>query len=299
MRRAIAATGRVLVTVGLLLLLFVAYQLWGTGIYAARAQDRLVADFRDQLAAAHDAASTTTTVPAGQPTTTTAPAPPPSGAVAIIRIPRIGVDQVVVEGVSVPDLRKGPGHYPDTPLPGELGNAAIAGHRTTYGAPFYRLDELESGDAIVITTLAGTFHYKVTGSRVVKPTELSVLEPTTEATLTLTTCEPRFSAASRLVVHATLDPAADNPPPQPPSNPNVGSGSTNRAVGDTAGLSEHSPSRAPTVLWGALLAAIGLLWWWWFHRYRRWTTWFVGAIPFALVLFVFYAHVERLLPSSY
>ena len=77
-------------------------------------------------------------------------------------IPAIGVDKIVVEGVSLADLKKGPGHYPETPLPGQEGNAAIAGHRTTYGAPFNRLDELEPGDEITVTTVQGEFTYEVT-----------------------------------------------------------------------------------------------------------------------------------------
>lgn len=309
-RRALAATGRVLVTAGLLLLAFVAYQLWGTGLYEAREQARLEDDFRAALAAAGEAAgaATTTTAPGPggpAPTTSTAPAPPPppppppSGAVAMLRIPAIGLDRVVVEGVSVADLRRGPGHYPDTPLPGEVGNAAIAGHRTTYGAPFGRLDELDPGDAVVVTTLAGTYRYVVTGTEVVEPGRLSVLDPTPEATLTLTTCHPRFSAAERLVVRARLDPAADNPPPRPPSVDPPATPDGGGAAGDTAGLSGGGEDRWPTVAWGALAAAVGLLWWWWFHRYPRWTTWLAGALPFAVVLFVFYAHLERLMPSSY
>ena len=84
-------------------------------------------------------------------------------------IPKIGVDKIVVEGVGRNDLRKGPGHYPDTPMPGQPGNAAIAGHRTTYGAPFNRIDELEPGDEILVTTLQGPFTYEVTGTEIVTP----------------------------------------------------------------------------------------------------------------------------------
>ena len=75
-----------------------------------------------------------------------------------------------MQGVAVPDLRKGPGHYPDSPMPGQLGNAAIAGHRTTYGAPFNRIDELVAGDEITIVTVSGTFHYTVTSQQIVTPT---------------------------------------------------------------------------------------------------------------------------------
>lgn len=124
---------------------------------------------------------------------------------ARVRIPRIGVDKIVVEGVGTEDLKRGPGHYPGTPLPGQLGNAAIAGHRTTYGAPFGDLDELVEGDAIIVETLAGSFRYLVETSIVVSPDQTEVLDPTPTAHLTLTTCHPRFSARQRLVVRAALD----------------------------------------------------------------------------------------------
>src|SRR5689334_19350869 len=151
-RRTIAAIGRTLVTLGLLILLFVAYQLWGTGIYTAQAQDRLKSDFKKEQAKYEEqdtvappttgAGGTRTTVP-GPTTSTTQPvrkgAPPPTppeGEVeGLISIPAIGLHLAYVEGTDVPDLRKGPGHYPDTPIPGSLGNAAIAGHRTTYLHP--------------------------------------------------------------------------------------------------------------------------------------------------------------------
>ena len=129
--------------------------LW-LGERQARQQDTLKAEFEARASAlpSDGAATTTTSAPAP------APPPPPSGeAVAIIRIPKIGVDQAVVEGVSLASLRKGPGHYPSTPLPGEAGNAAIAGHRTTYGAPFNRLDELVAGDEIQVTTVRGSYTY--------------------------------------------------------------------------------------------------------------------------------------------
>ena len=116
----------------------------------------------------------------------------------------------------MPDLRKGPGHYPDSPMPGQLGNAAIAGHRTTYGAPFNRIDELAPGDEITIVTVSGTFHYSVTGQLIVTPKQTEVLDPTPDATLTLTTCNPKYSARERLVVKARLD-VTQSPKPTKPA----------------------------------------------------------------------------------
>src|SRR5207249_8896058 len=129
---------------GVLILLFVAYQLWGTGLYTSRQQDSLRSQFKQQ-AHVDQPTTSTTLAPAKQP-----PPAPSVGAVANIRIPKIGVDKIVVQGVGEADLRKGPGHYPETPMPGEQGNAAIAGHRTTYGAPFNRLDELAPGDEVLV-----------------------------------------------------------------------------------------------------------------------------------------------------
>src|SRR5215510_13361010 len=160
--RMLGAVGRVFITAGVLILLFVAYQLWGTGIREAQAQRHLSKDFESQLdeagIAVPDPDTTTTTAPAPTTTEPLPPPPPPNdgSAVAHISIPAIGVDKVVVQGVALADLKKGPGHYPDSPLPGQPGNAAIAGHRTTYGAPFNRINELNPGDEILITTLQGS-----------------------------------------------------------------------------------------------------------------------------------------------
>jgi sortase A len=101
-------------------------------------------------------------------------------------------------------------------MPGQLGNSAIAGHRTTYGQPFYRLDEVAAGDEIVLTTVQGRFVYRATGSEVVAPEQSEVVATTdpTVATLTLTTCTPRYTASQRLVVRADLDLDA-SPAPQP------------------------------------------------------------------------------------
>jgi sortase A len=293
MRRIIGGVGRGLVTIGILILLFVAYQLWGTGLYEAREQNALQSQFKAELA--REKAAAKRAAAASATTTTTLPAPPPptGDAVGIIQIPKIGLDRAVVQGIGVPDLRRGPGHYPATPMPGQLGNAAIAGHRTTYGAPFNRLDELVEGDPIVITTLAGTFRYTVFQQLIVSPKEVFVLDPTPDATLTLTTCNPKFSASQRLVVQARLDKARSPKPVAPPPQPVV-----SRASLDDA-LSGRGEPRLPTVWWGFVVALVGALWWLIFHRYHRWTTWFLGVIPFAVVLFVFYYHLERLLPANY
>ncbi len=121
-----------------------------------------------------------------------------------IKIPALGLDTVVVEGITPSALRAGAGHYPQTPLPCEGGNVSIAGHRTTYGRPFGNIDQLKPGDTIELTTPIGGCVYQVSKAPwVVAPSEMSVLDPTAERSLTLTTCHPKGSAAQRLIVRAT------------------------------------------------------------------------------------------------
>ncbi|HUF31775.1 MAG TPA: sortase [Acidimicrobiales bacterium] len=122
-----------------------------------------------------------------------------------IKIPSLGVDTVVVSGVTASALRAGAGHYPDTPLPCELGNVAIAGHRTTYGRPFHNLDRMAVGDTIVLETPIGECTYVVEAAPfIVQPDALHVVDPTPHGALTLTTCHPKGSAAQRLIVRARL-----------------------------------------------------------------------------------------------
>ncbi|MGH9154398.1 MAG: sortase [Acidimicrobiales bacterium] len=123
-----------------------------------------------------------------------------------IKIPRIGVDVVVVEGTTASALRAGAGHYGDSALPCSLGNVAIAGHRTTYGKPFSNLDRLKPGDPIILETPIGRCTYEVSRAPfTVRPDDFSVVANTpTASTLTLTTCHPKGSAKERLIIRATM-----------------------------------------------------------------------------------------------
>jgi sortase A len=123
-------------------------------------------------------------------------------AIALIDIPSIGVSEFVVEGTDVASLRKGPGHYPDTPLPGDQGTTAIAGHRTTYGAPFRRIDQLDRGDRITLDMPDGRFLYRVERTKIVDDQDLSVLDPVGHKRLMLSACHPLYSAAERVIVFA-------------------------------------------------------------------------------------------------
>jgi sortase A len=225
--------------IGAILVLFVAWQLWGTSITEHHAQSSLAGQFatltkgspnpsrsaklavrspvtppKDSRAGAvapvaPPSAKATSTTSATEPPLTpagTVDEPAQGALVGRIQIPAIGLSQYVVEGTSASDLSLGPGHYAGTPLPGESGNIAIAGHRTTYGAPFDHLDELEAGDDLYLTAASGS-QYRYVVSRApfaVLPTDVAVLDEFGDDRVTLTTCTPKFSASERLVVVAKL-----------------------------------------------------------------------------------------------
>ena len=129
----------------------------------------------------------------------------PGDPVGRLRASAIGLDEVVVAGTDAATLRSGPGHYPDTPLPGARGTVAIAGHRTTYGAPFRDVDEFERGDAIELRMPYGRFTYRVERTRVVAPAALWVTRRVAYDRLVLTACHPLYSASERIVVFARLE----------------------------------------------------------------------------------------------
>ena len=128
-------------------------------------------------------------------------------AIAQIRIPSIGLSKYVVQGTDVDDLRKGPGHYPETPLPGVRGTVGIAGHRTTYGSPFRKLDKLRKGDEVIVEMPYATFTYRVTRTRIVPPTATYVTKKVSYDQVILSACHPLYSAAERIVVFARLEKA--------------------------------------------------------------------------------------------
>jgi sortase A len=125
-----------------------------------------------------------------------------------LRMPSIGVSKVIVAGTDTASLRRGPGHYLGTALPGQAGTVGIAGHRTTYGAPFRHLDALRRGDAITVKMPYGSFVYRVEGTRIVTPADVSSLRDAGRQRLVLTACHPLYSAAKRLVVVARLERSA-------------------------------------------------------------------------------------------
>ena len=396
-RWMVALVGRLLVLTGLLMLGFVAYQLWGTGVQTAAAQRDLDSRFTALIAQAaaepEPEVSTTTSTPSEPAPTatvrvtdvstsiavaTTVPASPPSwppstgialgDPIARIEMPTLGTDHIVVAGVGVDELQQGPGHFPDTPLPGQLGNAAIAGHRTTYGQPFHDVDQLAPGDDIVLTTPAGRFVYQVTDTRIVAPTDYHVVATTDwdNAMLTLTSCHPKWSAAQRIIVSAALDTSRSDTPSPPTgyagatsttessvpttesSTPTTSTATPANSIastlpvstlpadadrsGDSTTTSTTSPPNtttttpavplstgtgvtsdaafsrgwfhdtdaiAPSIAWGFVLIAIAVLAG---RLNRRFRTLAAGTlpllIPFVIVLYLFYAQVNRLLPPN-
>jgi sortase A len=204
--RLLRITGSLLTTAGIVVLLFTAYELWGTSLPAGNAQRGLDRQLQRQWAAgpaapAAPASSAGIRAGYGQP-------------FAVLTIPRLGPSyrKVILEGIGTTDLQKGPGHYPGTAMPGQVGDFAVAGHRTTYGAPFADLDRLRPGDSIDVEVHDATYVYSVTASEIVRPSDVGVVAPDpdhagvapTRRMLTFTTCHPKYSANKRLVVHAVL-----------------------------------------------------------------------------------------------
>ncbi|MCB1013672.1 MAG: class E sortase [Acidimicrobiales bacterium] len=332
--RALSRIGKVLITAGVLILSFVAYQLWGTGLQTAQAQDDAESQFEaaaaqyeqtGELAGGDEgAATTTTTGAAGATTSTTAattattaaggggngggggekviPAPPEAGGlVGRIQIPAIGADWYFYEGTDLSILKDGPGHYLGTPLPGQPGNAAIAGHRTTYGAPFNRVDELASGDEIVVTYVTGAeFTYSYRSTEIVTPDRTDVLQAKDfdedgelDNMLTLTACHPKYSARERIIIRARLDEA-----PVPVPDDQVGPTRQEPISLDDAEQTEPV-SKTPAVLWGLAAAAIWLTAYLVGRAWRKWPAYVLGFPFFVVTLYVFFENFYKLLPAGF
>ena len=121
-----------------------------------------------------------------------------------IAIPKIGVSKIMFEGVTLTTLDRGPGHWPGTALPGQVGNVVVGGHRTSHDRPFRNIDRLVTGDEVVFTTDAGRFVYTVTATEVVTPDQVRIIEQTPDRTATLFACTPPGSTSYRLVIHLAL-----------------------------------------------------------------------------------------------
>ena len=199
--------GELVMTLGALVLLFVVWQVGWTDVQSDKAHAATVSTLSREFAAAPAPA------PGADPGAS-AEAKVPDGAFAIVRVPRFGADYArpLVEGTGAEQLAEGLGHYTGTAGPGEVGNFAIAGHRTTYGKPLNQIDLLRNGDRIVVETAAGWSVYAVSSHEIVRPSQSEVIAPVpgdrtakpTKRLLTFTSCHPKFSAKQRWVVHAEL-----------------------------------------------------------------------------------------------
>jgi LPXTG-site transpeptidase (sortase) family protein len=201
-RSGTRALGELMITAGLVVLLFAAYEVWGKAAIVAGHQDDL-----DKSLTQEWSTPAPTPTPAATPPK---PAPREGGSIARLYMPRLGKHWVVVEGVSQKDIAYAPGHYPKSAQPGQVGNFAIAGHRSP--AIFWDLDKMRTGDVVVVETRTMYYLYRVTQQIIVKPTSVAVVAPVpgkpgatpTTAMLTVTTCNPKWDNYERLVIHAAL-----------------------------------------------------------------------------------------------
>lgn len=210
-RRRLADLGELLFTLGLVLLLFVGYQLWWTNVSAARAAEQAATAVQQAWSA-----STAPEAPSGpRPATPAAEQPLVGTTFGLVYIPRLK-DKVwglpLIQGVGPDELAKGIGHYVGAAMPGEIGNFALAGHRATHGEPLRDIDRLEQGDQVIVETQTDWFTYQLDSTTIVSPSDVWVIDPVpgepdatpTEALITLTTCNPRWASTTRWIWWGTL-----------------------------------------------------------------------------------------------
>jgi sortase A len=264
----------ILIAVGLFSALFVVYELTVTGLTEQSAQAGLLSQFQQSIT------TTNLDAPGASPTE--------GSPVALLRIPAINVSQVVVEGTTPSDLKTGPGHLMDTPLPGEAGNVVIAGRRTTYGGVFANLDQLASGDTVHIDSGQGTVTYVVSSVGHVSPGAADPVVATTDNRLTLITADPALVGSGRLVVVASLQ---GNPLDIAHRRPVLVGTADLGLTGDPLGL-------ALGLIWAELLALSLFLAWRYRHRWSPEVLYLLTA-PVVLILAVLtFSSLDLLLPGT-
>lgn len=233
LRGAVEVVGELLITAGIILLLFVAWQLWWTNVESDAKQSQVIKEFAQELGEKLPAPAppeSPAKVPSGQGfgAPVVGAAPPHAGTIGIIYIPRFGASYTrpIVEGTTGDVLDTlGLGHYPTTAMPGAVGNFAVAGHRQTHGAVLDNIHTLVPGDKIYVQTRDGFYVYVFRNNQIVMPSRTDVLEPVptapgvkpTERYLTMTSCNPRFGTEERIIAYSLLDswrPASAGPPPE-------------------------------------------------------------------------------------
>ena len=369
----IGGLGRTLIGLGLIVIMFAVFQLYGTGVLEAQAQEELTTEFDERIADLEEAGLIDTTPVEDEVTTESAPAPltdsdlinsaiertfapelgeregpeftvtaldpealsdedialltPRQGEVlGSIEIPDIRLERQIVEGIRRDDLRQGPGHYPDSPLPGQPGNVAIAGHRSTYGEPFRNLHLLEPGDLIKVTTFQGDSYYQVmaqtneegdeVGHFIVNPSQTEVLDDFGDNRLTLTACHPYRSARQRIVVTAQLVTAPQEVLPTLTDErlaELAGEDVTEAPIEEFAieedaavGIEENAleeslgwnwEERTATIIWGLAALAVVIAAILAAQRWKKWVV-YLGATPvFLFALFFCFVHLDRMLPA--
>jgi sortase A len=264
-----AIVSRSVTALGILALLFVGYELFGTSIGEARSQTKLLSAFQTQLKTNPSA------VPAlGDP-------------VALLEIPRFPSQDVVVQGVRSTDLQKGPGHDPGSPMPGQVGDAVIMGHRTTYGGPFRHISELARGDSITVFTAEGRFQYTVLDVRVTSGTPL-IATSTEVGYLTLITSDPTFGGNRQVQVLAQLV----TQPLTPISEIQMAVGAVRNGSG------ADRMAYAPVLLWGELFAAVLVIAWVLYRRWSPWATHLITSPILIALMFLLFSSIDRLLPRT-
>jgi LPXTG-site transpeptidase (sortase) family protein len=207
LRTTVRGVGEVLVTLGLVVLLAVGYQLWGKTAVIASEQDQLNQQL-DQAWESPEPAATPNPSRDDEPAQPLGP--PPGDAIARLYLPTLGKFWAVVEGIELDDIRYAPGHFPDTAMPGQIGNFSVAGHRNP--ATFWDLDKVDTGEPVVVETRDTWYIYTVTRNHIVEPAAVEVVAPVpgdpqataSRAMLTLVTCNPKWDNTHRLIVHAEL-----------------------------------------------------------------------------------------------
>jgi sortase A len=227
----VGVLGELFITAGVFVLLFLGWQVWLNDIIVGAEQTSAASELSEQWDNADtDDEATETPAPtetpgaetpevqpsASEPVVATAPAD--AASFANIIIPRLGADYIrpIAEGTGnnvINNRKTGVGHYTESQMPGEVGNFAVAAHRTTYGAPFHDIDKLVVGDSIIVETADGWYKYVYRGTQYVRPTGVDVLEPvpqfpgvsSTDRVITMTSCHPKFSAAERIIAFGVFD----------------------------------------------------------------------------------------------
>jgi len=222
----VGVLGELFITAGVLVLLFLGWQVWLNDIIVGAGQTDAASELSEQWDNDAEAAPAPEQTPdaeapavvpsTGEPVIATAPAD--AVAFANIIIPRLGADYIrpIAQGTGnnvINNPKTGVGHYDESQMPGEVGNFAVAAHRTTYGAPFHDIDKLVVGDSIIVETQDGWYKYIYRGTQYVRPTGVDVLEPvpqfpgvaSTDRILTMTSCHPKFSAAQRIIAYGVFD----------------------------------------------------------------------------------------------